>query len=143
MQIVRTTIANKPRLAALAVRAAVVGACAIFVCGCNTVDPQVAAVPEAPTDYRLRHPITISETDHTLEVFIGSNRGELNATQRAEVLEFAQTWRREATGGVVVESAGRHQQRACGGGGRAYDPLAPGGDRRTAERHRRAQLSAA
>jgi pilus biogenesis lipoprotein CpaD len=103
MQIVRTTIANKPGLAALAVRAAVVGACAIFVCGCNTLDPQVAAVPDVPTDYRQRHPITISETDQTLEVFIGSNRGELNATQRAEVLEFAQTWKRKATGGVVVD----------------------------------------
>ena len=76
--------------------------CAIFVCGCNT-DQQVAAVPDVPSDYRLRHPITITETDQTLEVFIGSNRGELNATQRAEVLEFAQTWKREATGGVVVE----------------------------------------
>ena len=103
MQIVQTTIANKPRLGALAVRAAVVGACTIFVCGCNNVTQQVAAVPDVPTDYRQRHPITISETDQTLEVFIGSNRGELNATQRAEVLEFAQTWKRKATGGVVVE----------------------------------------
>jgi pilus assembly protein CpaD len=103
MQIVRTTMANRSRLAALAARAAVVGAFAIFVCGCDTVDQRVAAVPDVPTDYRLRHPITISETDHTLEVFIGSNRGELNATQRAEVLEFAQTWRRKATGGVVID----------------------------------------
>jgi pilus assembly protein CpaD len=114
MQIVRTTIAKKPGLAALAVRAAVVGACAIFVCGCNTLDPQVAAVPDVPTDYRQRHPITISETDQTLEVFIGSNRGELNATQRAEVLEFAQSWKRKATGGVVVDlPVGTSNERAA------------------------------
>jgi pilus assembly protein CpaD len=63
---------------------------------------QVAAVPDVPTDYRLRHPITLSESEHTLELFIGSNRGTLSAAQRADVLAFAQTWRREATGGVVV-----------------------------------------
>jgi len=102
MQTVRTTIAKPRGIAALAVRAALVGACAILVCGCNT-DNQVAGVPDVPTDYRLRHPITIGEADHTLEVFIGSSRGELNPTQRAEVTEFAQTWKREATGGVVVD----------------------------------------
>ncbi len=102
MQTVRTTIARPRGIAALAVRAAFVGACAVFVCACNT-DNQVAGVPDVPTDYRLRHPITIGEADHTLEVFVGSNRGALNPTQRAEVAEFAHTWKREATGGVVVD----------------------------------------
>ncbi len=101
MQIVRTMIARNRAVAGLALRAAIVGACAVWVCGCNT-DQQVAGVPDVPSDYRLRHPITITEADHTLEVFIGSNRGELNAAQRAEVLAFAQTWKHEATGGVVV-----------------------------------------
>jgi pilus assembly protein CpaD len=87
---------------ALAVRAAIVGACAIFVCGCNT-DQQVTGVSDVPTDYRLRHPITISEANHTLEVFVGSNRGEINATQRAEVAAFAHSWRHDGTGGVVVD----------------------------------------
>jgi pilus assembly protein CpaD len=102
MQIVRNKIAARPGPAWLALRAFIVGGCALFVCACNT-DQQVAAVPDVPTDYRLRHPITITETDRTLQVFVGSNRGELNATQRAEVLAFAQTWRRDATGGVVVD----------------------------------------
>jgi pilus assembly protein CpaD len=96
-------IAENRGLAGLALRAIIVAGCALFVCGCNTDQPQVAGVPDVPTDYRLRHPITISEADHTLEVFIGSNRGELNATQRAEALAFAQTWKHEATGGVVVD----------------------------------------
>jgi pilus assembly protein CpaD len=84
------------------IRAALLAGCAVFLAGCNT-DQQVAAVPDVPTDYRLRHPITIAETDHTIEIFVGSNRGELNAAQRAKVLEFAQTWKREATGGVAVD----------------------------------------
>ena len=103
MQIVRTMIAESRGVAALAIRAAIVAGCALVICGCNTDQPQMAAVPDVPTDYRLRHPITISEADHSLEIFVGSNRGELSAAQRAEVLEFAQTWKREATGGVVVD----------------------------------------
>ena len=113
MQIVRTMIAKRRGSAALAIRAAIVGGCAIFVCACNT-DQQVAAVPDVPTDYRLRHPITISEADHTLEVFVGSDRGEINAAQRAEVMAFAQTWKHEATGGVVVDlPVGTSNERAA------------------------------
>jgi pilus assembly protein CpaD len=113
MQIVRTMIAKRRGSAALAIRAAIVGGCAIFVCACNT-DQQVAAVPDVPTDYRLRHPITISEADHTLEVFVGTDRGEINAAQRAEVMAFAQTWKHEATGGVVVDlPVGTSNERAA------------------------------
>ena len=99
---IRTMIGESRAVAGLTLRAVVVACCAVVICGCNTSQPQVAAVSDVPTDYRLRHPITISEADHSLEVFIGSNRGELSATQRAEVLEFAQTWKRQATGGVLI-----------------------------------------
>ena len=102
MKIVRTMIAASRGTARLTIRAAIVAGCALVICGCSTDQPQVAAVSDVPTDYRLRHPITISEADHSLEIFVGSNRGELSPMQRAEVLEFAQTWKREATGGVLV-----------------------------------------
>jgi pilus assembly protein CpaD len=103
MQTDRTVIAESRRgVAGHAVRAIIVAGCALFVCGCNT-DQQVTGVSDVPTDYRLRHPITISEAEHTLEIFIGSSRGGLSATQRVELLAFAQTWKREATGGVVVD----------------------------------------
>ena len=102
MLTVRIMIAKHHGNARLAVRAAIVAGCAIFAGACNT-DQQVAAAPDVPSDYRLRHPVTIGEADHTLEVFIGASRGELNPTQRAQVLAFAQTWKQEATGGVVVD----------------------------------------
>jgi pilus assembly protein CpaD len=102
MQTVRTTIVGRRSAAAIAVRAAVAAGCALFVCGCNT-DRQITGAPEVSADYRLRHPITMQEADHTLELFIGSNRGELNPTQRAQVLSFGLSWKHEATGGVVVE----------------------------------------
>lgn len=102
MQTVKAMIAGRRSVASLAVRTAAVAACAIMVCGCNT-DQQVTAVPEAPVDYRLRHPITLHEANRTLELFLGSNRGELNPTQRAQVLAFGLGWKRAATGGLVVE----------------------------------------
>lgn len=102
MQSIRTMIGRSRGSTELSIRAALVVGCALFVAACNT-DQQVAGAPDVPHDYRMRHPITITEADHTLEIFVGSNRGELNPTQRAEVLEFAQTWKREATGGVVID----------------------------------------
>jgi pilus assembly protein CpaD len=102
MQTVHTTIADSRGKARLAVRAAMIAGFAALVCGCNT-DQQITGVPDVPTDYRMRHPITMTEGDHTLQVFMGSNRGTLTATQRAEVLAFAQSWRQEATGGVIID----------------------------------------
>jgi len=113
MQIAPTTITERRGIASLAIRALVVGGCALFVCACNT-DQQVAAGPDVPSDYRLRHPITVTEADHTIEVFIGSNRGEINAVQRAQVMQFAQTWKHEATGGVIVDlPVGTSNERAA------------------------------
>jgi pilus assembly protein CpaD len=102
LQSTRTTIACRRVSATFAARAAIIAGAALFVCGCNTTE-QVAGVPDVPTDYRLRHPISLKEADHTLELFMGSNRGTLDPTQRAQVLAFAQNWRHEATGGVVVD----------------------------------------
>ena len=106
-------IAESCGSAGLAMRAAIVAGFSLLVCACNT-DQQVAAAPDVPSDYRQRHPITITESDHTLQVFVGSNRGELNAMQRAEVLAFGQTWRHEATGGVLVDlPVGTSNERAA------------------------------
>jgi pilus assembly protein CpaD len=55
------------------------------------------------SDYRLRHPITLKEGERSVEVFLGRNRGGLTPTQRADVLSFAQVWRREATSGIIVD----------------------------------------
>jgi pilus assembly protein CpaD len=122
MHIVRTTIAERiasrivksRRATALALRAAIAGGCAIVVCACTTDQQQVAAVPDVPYDYRQRHPITMTEVNQTLEVFVGTSRGELNASQRAEVAQFAHSWRREATGGVAIEiPTGASNERAA------------------------------
>src|SRR5262245_57288039 len=105
--------ARRRGIAAPALRAALVAAGALLTCACNTTQ-QVAGVPEEPTDYRMRHPIVIREADRTLQMFIGSNRSELTPSQRAELLAFAQSWRREATGGVVIDlPVGASNERAA------------------------------
>ena len=113
MQTDRTRIAGRRAAAMTGLRAALAVAGALFVCGCTT-DQQVAGVPDVPPDYRMRHPITMKESDRTLEVFVGTNRGELNATQRAQILGFALKWRREATGGLVIaRPVGSSNERAA------------------------------
>ncbi len=70
--------------------------------------------PIYPDDYRERHPITLKEGRHAVEVFIGPNRGGLNPSQRADVLSFVQNWRREATSGLIINvPRGRQIDRAA------------------------------
>lgn len=99
---VRTGIAQRLASTGTALRAAVIVGCAAAVCGCNT-DQQITGAPAVPSDYRLRHPISITEKARTLELFLGSNRGSLTPVQRAQLLEFAESWRGEATGGVLID----------------------------------------
>lgn len=96
-----TTLHNKSdrrREAALRLVAAAV--LAGLLAGCNQTQ---MAKTEYPLDYRDRHPITVREGARQVEVFLGRNRGGLTASQRADVLAFAQWWRREANSGIVVQ----------------------------------------
>ena len=75
---------------------------AALLVACKTTT-QEEIVSSIPNDYRQRHPIAVREKAQTLSLFIGDGRGGLTPTQRAEVGAVASGWRREATGGVVVE----------------------------------------
>jgi pilus assembly protein CpaD len=88
------------RRGALALRALAGIGLAISLAGC--FKHETAEAPY-PNDYRERHPITLSEGTHTVEIFVGRYRGGLTPSQRADVLSFAQTWRREATGGIIID----------------------------------------
>lgn len=83
-------------------RALAFASLAAMLAGCKTTsDSGVTA--SIPHDYRQRHPIAVREGKQTLTVFIGDRRGGLTPSQRAEVGALAGPWRREATGGFVVE----------------------------------------
>ena len=89
---------------------------AAFTAGCKTTGNADDITASIPADYRLRHPIAVREGVHTLNVFIGDHRGGLTPAQRAEVTALATTWRREASGGVVIEvPSGTSNARAAHG----------------------------
>jgi pilus assembly protein CpaD len=87
------------RIAPGALRAGLLAGVALILAGCYVPRETVSI----PNDYRKRHPIQIKEGERTVEILIGDRRGALTAAQRADVLAFAQRWRRESTGGIVIE----------------------------------------
>jgi len=57
-----------------------------------------------PADYRQRHPIVIEEANRSIEIFVGNGRGGLTAIQRSDVIGLGQTWLREGTGSITIET---------------------------------------
>jgi pilus assembly protein CpaD len=83
--------------------AAVLVAFSVLMGACTHTSQETAAIASVPNDYRLRHPIVIQESNRTVNVFVGSARGGLSATQRADVVGLAEIWLREGTGVIVAE----------------------------------------
>jgi pilus assembly protein CpaD len=84
----------------LSLRLAAIAGCAAALAGCYA--PQVVTGTVA-SDPRQRHPIVLKEGPRTVDLFIGDKRGTLTGAQRAHVLAFAREWRREATGGILLD----------------------------------------
>jgi pilus assembly protein CpaD len=76
-------------------------AAAAALAGCTASRP--VTIADYPEDIRLRHPISLREGPKTLELFVGVNRGGLSPAQRADLVAFAHNWRRESTGGILIE----------------------------------------
>ena len=98
-----THVSVARRRGAGALRLLAATGCAAMLAGCMVGATNPEVVGSAPFDYRQRHPIVIKEGPRTVELFIGSKRGTLTGAQRADVLAFAHEWRREATGGIVID----------------------------------------
>jgi pilus assembly protein CpaD len=90
------------RMTTVCAQGALLAGLAAALAGCNTTVAYDTS-ENIPNDYRARHPIQIKEGKKTLTVFVGAGRGGLSPTQRAEVLAFAQNWKRDATGGITVD----------------------------------------
>jgi pilus assembly protein CpaD len=76
---------------------------AVALGACKHVE-EVSPVAAAPGDYRLRHPIAVTEIDRSIVVFVGNGRGGLSAAQRADVMAMAQTWMHEGTGTISIDT---------------------------------------
>jgi len=92
----------RSRTAAICARGMLIASFAAALAGCNTTTA-LDTTGSIPLDYRERHPIAVKEGKKTLVLFVGSGRGGLSPQQRAEVLAFAQNWKRDATGGVTID----------------------------------------
>jgi pilus assembly protein CpaD len=93
-------------------RLAAAAALAAMLAGCYSAHETTVEV--VPVDYRDRHPITLQEGTRTVDLLIGSSRGELTPAQSADVLALAQRWKREATGGIVIDvPVGTSNERAA------------------------------
>jgi pilus assembly protein CpaD len=70
---------------------------------CTDINDDVAVTARIPDDYRLRHPIAIQETDRSVVIFVGHARGDLSASQRADVVGLGRIWVSEGTGAIVAD----------------------------------------
>src|SRR5262245_31040001 len=75
---------------------------AALLVGCKTTSGG-EVTNTIPHDHRLRHPIAVREKDQVMTVFIGDRRAGLTPAQRADVGTLGASWRREATGGFIIE----------------------------------------
>jgi pilus assembly protein CpaD len=82
-----------------ALRLLAAGGVAVTLAGCY----QTPVTAEYPVDYRQRHPIVVREGVQNVEVMVGRNRGGLTPSQRADMVSFAQAWRRESGSGVIID----------------------------------------
>src|SRR5258708_27594519 len=74
--------------------------CALGACN-QTTEIVTASVPG--NDYKLRHPIAVTEANQSIVVFVGHARGGLSAPQRIDVAGLAQTWGRQGPGANVAD----------------------------------------
>src|SRR5246127_1221632 len=65
--------------------------------------PDAVITGGVPDDYRLRHPIAITEANRSVVIFVGHARGGLTVAQRSDVLGLAHTWLNEGTGAITAE----------------------------------------
>ena len=84
-----------------ALRLVALGGLAVTLAGCY--QHTEAASDNYPFDIRQRHPISLREGRHTVEVFLGRYRGGLSPDQSADVLSFAQSWKHNATSGIIID----------------------------------------
>ena len=71
------------------------------LCACNTVDRmQTSSIPM--DDYKVRHPITLSETSRTLDIFPAGGNGYLDPRSAGQVAEFGRLYRQVGEGPILI-----------------------------------------
>lgn len=92
---------NSKALASAAARGLPLLVAAMALAGCYMA-PHLPSEPIS-NDYRQRHPIALKESERSVAVLVGGHRGGLLPAQRADVAAFAQAWKRESSGGIIID----------------------------------------
>lgn len=89
-----------PRLGKAAFAAVIAGATIVLSgCGANRDGMTTGSIPD---DYRTRHPITVTEVEHTLDLPIASGDRNLNINTQDTIAGFAQDYRSMSSGTIQI-----------------------------------------
>lgn len=70
--------------------------------GCTNVDRAVATSP-MPDDYHLRHPVALSNTRQTLDIFLDGSSDKLDFRQTQDIEVFAADFRSHGQGRILAQ----------------------------------------
>lgn len=88
------------RLKGLTLAAVVLGAAAVLTgCGANRDGMTTGAIPD---DYRTRHPITVTEVEHTLDIPISSGDRKLTIGMKDTIAGFASDYLASSSGTMQI-----------------------------------------
>ncbi len=97
---VKRSIFAAPRFARAALAATILGATAVLSgCGTNRDDLTTGSIPD---DYRTRHPITLTEVEHTLDMPIASGDREMTIGMSDAVGGFAADYLSSSSGTIQI-----------------------------------------
>lgn len=88
--------------ARLAGRLLAISVMAALLAGCGGLDKDRMSTGSIADDYRTRHPITLTEVEHALEVPVASGDRGLTQGTRDVVAGFAADYKRSASGAVQM-----------------------------------------
>jgi len=73
----------------------------LALCACNSVDrTETSSIPM--DDYRVRHPIILSEASRTIDIFPAGGAGRLDPDSAAQVEAFGRLYRQFGEGPILV-----------------------------------------
>jgi len=90
------------KLSSFVIRAGFTGAAVVFLAGCQSQTQSSDTSLLAANDYRVRHPIVVTEQPETLDLPIGYNTRNLNAPLSETITAFAESSRRNGNGRVEI-----------------------------------------
>lgn len=73
-----------------------------LLASCGSVRPDMQTTSSIPDDYRTRHPITLAEVEHNLDIPLAAGETRLTPATRDLVLGFAQDYKAIAKGTIAI-----------------------------------------